>query len=61
MTDESIETTGKPENPPAATPLAGVRSPACTVTGAANERGLECPHCGCRHVHVLHTRAAIGA
>ena len=24
------------------------------------KRGLECPRCGCRHFHVLYTRAAIG-
>jgi len=26
----------------------------------ASKRGLECPRCGCRHFHVLYTRAAIG-
>jgi len=47
--DEREETTGKPENLPAITPAAQER-----------RRGLECPRCGCRHFHVLYTRAAIG-
>ena len=58
--DERKETTGKAENQPATTPAAGAGSPACSLTGAANRRGLECPRCGCRHFHVLYTRAAIG-
>ena len=58
--DERRETTGMPENPPATTPAAGAASPASGLTGAANRRGLECPRCGCRHFHVLYTRAAIG-
>jgi hypothetical protein len=58
--DERGDTTGKPENPPIATPGAGAVSPACSLTGMANRRGLECPRCGCQHFHVLYTRAAIG-
>ena len=27
---------------------------------APEKRGLECPACGCRHFHVLYTRAALG-
>ncbi len=27
---------------------------------AADERGIECPRCGCRHFHVLYTRRSIG-
>lgn len=58
--DNRHETMGKPENPPGTTPAAGAASPACSLAGAANRRGLECPRCGCRHFHVLYTRAAIG-
>ena len=67
--DECKETTGKLENPPAARPAAGAPSHACSLTSTANlsacnaqagHRGLECPRCGCRHFHVLYTRAAIG-
>ena len=58
--DRHSETTEKPENPPAATPAAGAGSPACSLTSEAGRRGLECPRCGCRHFHVLYTRAAIG-
>jgi len=58
--EEREETTGKAENPPAATPAAGGGGPARAVTGPANRRGLECPRCGCRRFHVLYTRAAIG-
>lgn len=58
--DERKDTTGKPESPPAAPPAAGAGSPACSLTSAAKQRGLECPRCGCRHFHVLYTRAAIG-
>ena len=58
--DEHRETTGKAENPPAATPAAGAERPARAVTRTADRRGLECPRCGCRHFHVLYTRAAIG-
>ena len=58
--DEREETTGKPKDPPTATLAAGAGSPPRAVTGTANRRGLECPRCGCRHFHVLYTRAAIG-
>ena len=27
---------------------------------APDRRGLECPKCGCRHFHVVYTRAASG-
>lgn len=54
------EETRKPDSPPTATPAAGATNPACSLAGAANRRGLECPRCGCRHFHVLYTRAAIG-
>ncbi len=27
---------------------------------AESQRGLECPRCGCRHFHVLYTRALPG-
>jgi len=47
--EQHSETTEKPENPPAAVP---------TLQGG--KRGLECPRCGCRHFHVLYTRAAMG-
>jgi|DewCreStandDraft_4_1066084.scaffolds.fasta_scaffold30717_2 hypothetical protein len=58
--DDRQETTGKPRNPLADTPAAGAANPACSLTSTANRRGLECPRCGCRHFHVLYTRAAIG-
>ena len=67
--DQREETTGKPEDPPATTPATGVGKPPFALTGTANlsacnaqagRRGLECPRCGCRHFHVLYTRAAIG-
>jgi len=57
--DERTQTTGTPEEPSAAI-SAGVGSSARGLTGTANQRGLECPRCGCRHFHVLYTRAAIG-
>jgi hypothetical protein len=47
--DEHGETTEKPENPPTTVPML-----------QGGKRGLECPRCGCRHFHVLYTRAAIG-
>ena len=37
-----------------------MRKSACSLTDMVNRRGLECPRCGCRHFHVLYTRAAIG-
>ncbi len=58
--DNRHQTTGKMENAPGTTPAAGATNPACSLTGAARRRGLECPRCGCRHFHVLYTRAAIG-
>ena len=58
--DEREETTRKTDRPSAATPAAGAARPACSLTGTASRRGLECPGCGCRHFHVLYTRAAIG-
>lgn len=58
--DERGDTTGKMESPPTATPAGGGTNPECFLTGRANRRGLECPRCGCRHFHVLYTRAAIG-
>jgi len=58
--DDRQEMTGKLMDLPATTPAAGVARPACSLTGTASRRGLECPRCGCRHFHVLYTRAAIG-
>lgn len=58
--DQREKTNAKPQNPQVATPAAGAVRPASGLTGAANQRGLECPRCGCRHFHVLYTRAAIG-
>jgi hypothetical protein len=54
------DTTGKLESSPAAPAAVCAERPACAVTRTANRRGLECPRCGCRHFHVLYTRAAIG-
>jgi len=58
--DEREETGCKPENPPTPAPASRAVSAACSLASAANRRGLECPRCGCRHFHVLYTRAAIG-
>jgi len=67
--DERRDTTGKPTNLPAAAPTVGAANPGCSLTGATNlsacngqagRRGLECPRRGCRHFHVLYTRAALG-
>ena len=58
--DERRDTTGKRESSPATTPASRAASPAFSLTGMTNQRGLECPRCGCRHFHVLYTRAAIG-
>jgi hypothetical protein len=35
-------------------------APAEKESSAPEKRGLECPACGCRHFHVLYTRAALG-
>jgi hypothetical protein len=58
--DERAHTMGKPEDLPASPSAGGVGSPGRSLTSTANQRGLECPRCGCRHFHVLYTRAAIG-
>jgi len=47
--DERTQTTKKPEG-----------LPATTSAAQGPRRGLECPRWGCRHFHVLYTRAAIG-
>ncbi|HPD29062.1 MAG TPA: hypothetical protein PLL20_03640 [Phycisphaerae bacterium] len=44
-TQMSGDSKGLPATMPAAQPV---------------KRGLECPRCGCRHFHVLYTRATIG-
>lgn len=57
---ERKETTGKHEAPTAAVPAAQAERPACAVARTADKRGLECPRCGCRHFHILYTRATVG-
>jgi hypothetical protein len=42
--------------------LAG-RPPACAPADRlklSEKRGLDCPRCGCKHFHVLYTRAVLG-
>jgi len=58
--DNRTQTTGKPEDLPAAPPAAGAERPVYAMPGMAHKRGLECPRCGCWHFHVLYTRAAVG-
>lgn len=45
-----------PLTPPAAS-SATSRSP---IQSHADQHGLICPHCGCRHFQVLYTRRAMG-